>query len=78
MGLFIVTSDGLYKYDLQQQQLNTLFSGFNFQKLKYDVLNHHIYIISNNQLWIYDINSGNYEVYSHTASLKEILVYYNK
>ena len=77
-GLYFVSDVGLRFYNVENNVMNTLLVNDEFKKIKYDELNEQFYLLSNNEIWIYSLSTGQYQTLSTSISLKEILLFYNK
>jgi len=77
-GLFFVSDVGLRFYNVENNVMSTLILNDEFKKIKYDELNEEFYLLTNDELWLYSLSTGQYQTISTSMDLKDLLLFYNK
>ena len=77
-GLFFVSDVGLRFYNVENDVMSTLILNDEFKKIKYDELNEEFYLLTNDELWLYSLSTGQYQTISTSMDLKDLLLFYNK
>ena len=77
-GLYFVSDVGLWFYNVENNVMSTLILNDEFKKIKYDELNEEFYLLTNDELWLYSLSTGQYQTISTSIDLKDLLLFYNK
>ena len=77
-GLYFVSDVGLWFYNVENNVMSTLILNDEFKKIKYDELNEEFYLLTNDELWLYSLSTGQYQTISTSMDLKDLLLFYNK
>jgi len=77
-GLYFTSDSGLMLYDLITNSMTTLIPNSGFGKITFDKLNETIYLLANNEIWIYSVSTGQYQSIYTNYNLEELLLFYNK
>lgn len=77
-GLYFVSDVGLRFYNVENNLMSTLILNDEFKKIKYDELNEEFYLLTNDEVWLYSLSTGQYQTISTSIDLKDLLLFYNK
>lgn len=77
-GLYFVSDVGLRFYNVENNVMSTLILNDEFKKIKYDELNEEFYLLTNDEVWLYSLSTGQYQTISTSIDLKDLLLFYNK
>lgn len=77
-GLYFISNTGLMLYNVENNILTTSIANNDFKKIRYDNLNGQLYLLTNNEIWLYSTSTGQYQTIATNYNLKDILLFYNK
>lgn len=76
--IFIAHTTGILRYSYNNNSLVTWVSGVNASKLYYDSANSRLVAVVGTQIRFYDLMGNPAGIVTHTSSIADILLYYNK
>ncbi|MBM77106.1 MAG: hypothetical protein CL846_01370 [Crocinitomicaceae bacterium] len=77
-GLYFLSNEGLMKYDVENNVLTNPITNVIFKKIKYDKINEELYLLADNELWLYSTTTGQYQSISCNYNLEDLILFYNK
>jgi hypothetical protein len=77
-GLYFISNTGLVLFNVGTNTFSTLIANDEFKKISFDRLNENFYLLTNNEIWLYSISTGQYQIMSTNYNLEDIFLFYNK